>query len=116
MVCTNPDLVVHRGERQEYCAGTIAKIFNKLGGHVIYFGKPYPDIYNFCIQKNERVLAIGDNIRTDIKGANNMKFDSLFIIDGVHKSEFLNIPPENYDKILNRYETRTTYYQERLNW
>ena len=116
MVCTNPDLVVHRGEKQEYCAGTIAKIFNALGGHVIYFGKPYPDIYNFCIQKNERVLAIGDNIRTDIKGANNMKFDSLFIIDGVHKSEFLNIPPENYDKILNRYETRTTYYQERLNW
>ena len=86
MVCTNPDLVVDRGKKQEYCAGTIAKIFNELGGHVIYFGKPYPDIYNFCIQKNERVLAIGDNIRTDIKGANNMKFDSLFIINGVHKN------------------------------
>ena len=116
MVCTNPDLVVHRGEKQEYCAGTIAKIFNELGGHVIYFGKPYPDIYNFCIQKNERILAIGDNIRTDIKGANNMKFDSLFIINGIHKSEFLNMPPENYDKILKRYETQTTYYQEKLNW
>ena len=116
MVCTNPDLVVHRGEKQEYCAGTIAKIFNELGGHVIYFGKPYPDIYNFCIQKDERVLAIGDNIRTDIKGANNMKFDSLFIINGVHKKEFMNIPVESYDKILNSYETKTTYYQERLDW
>ena len=116
MICTNPDLVVYRGEKQEYCAGTIAKIFNELGGQVIYFGKPYPDIYNFCIQKNERVLAIGDNIRTDIKGANNMKFDSLFIINGVHKNEFLNTPTENYDKILDSYETRTTYYQERLDW
>ena len=116
MVCTNPDLIVRRGERQEYCAGTIAKIFNELGGHVIYFGKPHPDIYNFCIQKNERVLAIGDNIRTDIKGANNMKFDSLFIINGIHKSEFLNMPLENYDKILKSYETKTTYYQEKLDW
>jgi len=116
MICTNPDLVVYRGEKQEYCAGTIAKIFNELGGQVIYFGKPYPDIYNFCIQKDERVLAIGDNIRTDIKGANTMKFDSLFIINGVHKNEFLNTPTENYDKILDSYETRTTYYQERLDW
>ena len=116
MVCTNPDLIVHRGEKKEYCAGTIAKIFEELGGHVIYFGKPYTDIYNFCIQKNERVLAIGDNIRTDIKGANNMKFDSLFIINGVHKKEFFNIAPKNYDKVLNGYGAKTTYYQERLHW
>ena len=45
-----------------------------------------------------------------------MKFDSLFIINGVHKNEFLNTPTENYDKILDSYETRTTYYQERLDW
>ena len=49
MVCTNPDLIVHRGLKQEYCAGTLAMIFKKLGGKVIYFGKPYPDIYKFCI-------------------------------------------------------------------
>ena len=116
MVCTNPDLIVHRGNKKEYCAGTLAHIFKKLGGRVIYFGKPYPDIYNFCIQNNETVLAVGDNIRTDIKGANNMKFDSLFIVNGVHKSEFLNVSLENYDKILEKYETKTTYYQERLIW
>ncbi len=116
MVCTNPDLVVDRGQKQEYCAGTLAKIFEELGGEVIYFGKPYPNIYNFCIQKNEKVLAIGDNIRTDIKGANNMKFDSLFIINGIHKREFLNKQSENYDSILSSYGVRTTYYQERLTW
>ena len=47
MLCTNPDLIVHRGEKTEYCAGTIASIFEKLGGTVIYFGKPYPEIYTF---------------------------------------------------------------------
>jgi len=116
MVCTNPDLIVHRGKKKEYCAGTIAEIFKDLGGQVIYFGKPYPDIYNFCIQKNEKVLAIGDNIRTDIKGANNMKFDSLLIINGIHKNEFQNTPVEGYDKILLNYQTKTNYYQDRLNW
>ncbi len=116
MLCTNPDLIVHRGSQAEYCAGSIAAIFEKLGGKVVYFGKPYPEIYNFCITKNEKVLAIGDNIRTDIKGANIMKFDSLFITDGIHKKEFLNLPVEQYDKVLNKYKTETNYYQKGLSW
>tara|TARA_B100000029_G_scaffold467361_1_gene503546 strand:- start:1211 stop:2029 length:819 start_codon:yes stop_codon:yes gene_type:complete len=116
MLCTNPDLIVHRGTQAEYCAGSIAAIFEKLGGKVIYFGKPYPEIYNFCITKKEKVLAIGDNIRTDIKGANIMKFDSLFITDGIHKKEFLNLSVEQYDKVLNKYKTETNYYQKGLSW
>ena len=87
-----------------------------MGGEVVYFGKPYPEIYNFFTKKNERILAIGDNIKTDIVGANRMKFDSLFITGGIHKKEFLNIPVENYDKVLNKYKTKTNYYQEKLNW
>ena len=116
MICTNPDLIVHRGSQSEYCAGSVAEIFRKLGGKVIYFGKPYPEIYNFCIKKNETILAIGDNIRTDIKGANNMKFNSLFITGGIHKDEFLNLSPDKYDKILEKYKTKTDYYQEKLTW
>ena len=116
MVCTNPDLVVHRGFEQEYCAGTLAEIFKGMGGKVIYFGKPYPEIYKFCVKKNEKVLIVGDNIRTDIKGANNMKLDSLFITNGIHKNEFLNLQLQNYDKILEKYGTKTNYYQERLTW
>ena len=72
--------------------------------------------YNFCIKKSESVLAIGDNIRTDIKGANIMNFDSLFIIEGIHKKEFLNLSMEKYDQILKKYNTKTNYYQERLSW
>ena len=45
-----------------------------------------------------------------------MRFDSLFIINGIHKDEFLNLPVENYDKILDKYKTKTNYYQKRLNW
>jgi len=116
MICTNPDLIVHRGSQNEYCAGSVALIFEKLGGKVVYFGKPYPEIYNFCIKKNETILVVGDNIRTDIKGANNMKFDSLFITDGIHKDEFINLSIKDYDKILEKYKTKTNYYQTKLTW
>ena len=116
MMCTNPDLVVHRGLKAEYCAGSIAAIFEKMGGKVFYFGKPYPEIYNFCIKQSERILAIGDNIRTDIIGASNMKFDSLFITGGIHKKEFLNLSFKNYDKVLKKYKTKKNYYQRKLSW
>ena len=72
--------------------------------------------YNFCIKKKETILAIGDNIQTDIRGANRMKFDSLFITSGIHKKEFLNLPVKDYDKVLRKYKTETNYYQERLSW
>jgi|TARA_B110000438_G_scaffold239675_1_gene238033 HAD superfamily hydrolase (TIGR01459 family) len=116
MVCANPDLIVHRGPKQEYCAGTLAEIFKNLGGDVIYFGKPYPEIYKFCIKKNENILVIGDSIRTDIKGANNMKLDSLLITAGIHKNDFLKTPQEDYDTILNKYAVKTNYYQAKLIW
>ena len=71
LICTNPDLTVHRGAIEEYCAGSIAKLFEELGGEVIYFGKPHKEVYRACFKNGEKVLAIGDNLRTDIKGANN---------------------------------------------
>ena len=116
MICTNPDLTVLRGSKQEYCAGTLAAIFQEMGGEVIYFGKPYSEIYQFCIKNDEKILVIGDNIRTDIKGANNMRLDSLFITNGIHENEFLHLSPQNYDKILKKYRAKTNYYQERLTW
>ena len=88
MICTNPDLIVDRGESREYCAGSVALVFEKLGGEVIYFGKPYPEVYKQAIGENKKkILAIGDNLRTDIRGAHNMEYDSLIITSGIHKNE-----------------------------
>ena len=67
-------------------------------------------------KKNEKILAIGDNIRTDIKGANKMKLDSLLITGGIHKKEFFNLPLKDYEKVLENYGTKASYYQEQLNW
>jgi len=114
LICTNPDLTVHRGDVEEYCAGTIAQIFESLGGEVIYFGKPYKEIYKMCFGKNEKALAIGDNLNTDIKGANNMKIDSIFILNGVHRSEFKE-ESELVDLSI-KYKVKAKYYQSKLIW
>jgi HAD superfamily hydrolase (TIGR01459 family) len=114
LICTNPDLTVHRGEVEEYCAGSIAKIFESLGGETIYFGKPYKEIYKMCFSKEEKVIAIGDNLNTDIKGANNMKIDSIFISNGVHRSEFKQ--ENELIELYNKYKVSSNYYQSELLW
>jgi len=114
LICTNPDLIVHKGDVEEYCAGTIAKIFESLGGETIYFGKPHKEIYRMCFSEKERVVAIGDNLNTDIKGANDMKIDSIFICNGVHRSEFTE--ENELNNLSNKYKVNFNYYQPELVW
>ncbi len=114
LVCTNPDLTVFKGGKEEFCAGSIAKIFEDIGGKVIYFGKPHKEIYEHCLKKGEKTLAIGDNLNTDIKGANNMKLDSIFITDGVHRAEFKN--ENDLKNLLKKYRVTSNYFQKYLTW
>ena len=114
LICTNPDLTVHKGDVEEYCAGTIAKIFESLGGETIYFGKPHKEIYRMCFSEKERVVAIGDNLNTDIKGANDMKIDSIFISNGVHRSEFTE--ENELNNLSSKYKVNFNYYQPELVW
>ena len=115
LICTNPDLIVHRGDKEELCAGAVAKTFETLGGSVIYYGKPYKEIYQMCFGLDEKVLAIGDNLRTDIKGANNLKIDSLFIYNGVHRNEIKDNKKE-LPNLLKKYNVRANFIQKELEW
>ena len=114
MICTNPDLIVDRGEKREYCAGSVAKTFEEISGEVIYFGKPYPPVYEISADIiNKKILCIGDNLNTDIKGANIQNFDSLLITGGIHRQEISNSSIEN---VLKKYETKLNFYQKELKW
>ncbi|OFX00996.1 MAG: hypothetical protein A3E78_15365 [Alphaproteobacteria bacterium RIFCSPHIGHO2_12_FULL_63_12] len=96
MVCANPDIVVRWGDRLIYCAGALAEAYEKLGGKVVYGGKPHAPIYDLACQRidalagraldRRRILAIGDGVKTDIAGAGRNGFPSLFIAGdgGVH--------------------------------
>ena len=114
MICTNPDLIVDRGTTREFCAGSVAMIFEKMGGEVEYFGKPYPEVYNQSTDnKDKRILSIGDNFNTDIKGANLLNYDSLIISNGIHKNE---IKENGIEKTAKSYETICNYIQSELKW
>jgi HAD superfamily hydrolase (TIGR01459 family) len=98
MLCANPDIVVERGEDLIYCAGALADAYADIGGEVLYCGKPHAPIYETAIGQAarvrggeppllNRVLAIGDSIRTDLKGAAMFGIDCLFIVSGIHAAD-----------------------------
>jgi HAD superfamily hydrolase (TIGR01459 family) len=101
LICANPDIVVERGDRLIYCAGAIAELYRDLGGEVIFYGKPHRPIYERAIELAaerrggvtplDRVLAIGDSVRTDLAGAHGFGIDCLFVTRGIHSEEFEGI-------------------------
>jgi HAD superfamily hydrolase (TIGR01459 family) len=101
LICANPDIVVERGDRLIYCAGAIAELYRELGGEVVFYGKPHRPIYERAItlaaeRRGEavslnRVLAIGDSVRTDLAGAHGFGIDCLFVTRGIHADDFEGI-------------------------
>src|SRR6186997_3150550 len=102
MICANPDVVVERGDRLIYCAGALADAYAALGGEVYYAGKPHRPLYDLALGETataraarslkgdvplSRVLAIGDSVRTDLKGAHDLGVDCLFVTAGIHAEE-----------------------------
>jgi HAD superfamily hydrolase (TIGR01459 family) len=99
MVCANPDIVVERGDTLVYCAGALADAYAARGGKVLYCGKPHAPIYELALATAaalrggktpypQRVLAIGDSVRTDLKGAAALGLDCMFVISGIHAEEY----------------------------
>ncbi len=98
MLCVNPDIVVERGHRLIWCAGALAERYRELGGETSVVGKPYAPIYDAALARlaeiaggrveKSAVLAIGDGIDTDIRGAVGQDIDALFVTGGIHAAVF----------------------------
>lgn len=93
LICANPDLVVHRGGVEEICAGAIALRYEEMGGKVVWFGKPYPAVYNHILGDfgldPARVLCVGDSLRTDVTGGRGIGAGTLMTVGGIHHAEIL---------------------------
>ena len=96
LLCANPDIIVDRGDKREWCAGAVAQAYSEMGGTSLYFGKPHAPIYDLARRRlsairpnisDDRILAIGDGITTDIQGAIGEGIDSLFITGGLAAKE-----------------------------
>ena len=129
MVCGNPDLVVERGHKLVECAGAVADLYAKLGGEVLYAGKPHAPIYDLALKQVERLrgdavarsraLAIGDSIRTDLTGALRYGMDCLFITAGIHAEELGHRDAPDraaLDKIFAQAGIAPNYVMRRLAW
>ena len=119
MLCANPDLVVHRGTRLVYCAGSLAQAYEALGGAVIYYGKPHLPVYQAALAAAghpKRPLAVGDGLLTDIKGANAAGLEVLFIADGVHGEEIAPYTDEHLAALFTRFGAIAGTVTRKLAW
>ncbi|AQX31263.1 TIGR01459 family HAD-type hydrolase [Bartonella schoenbuchensis] len=96
-ICANPDITVHCGNQTLWCAGALAQLYQHLGGEVRIAGKPHAPIYECAFEKlknirgtieKSRILAIGDGILTDVKGAIDFGIDVLYILGGIHCHDY----------------------------
>ncbi|MBV9062268.1 MAG: TIGR01459 family HAD-type hydrolase, partial [Alphaproteobacteria bacterium] len=124
MLCANPDLIVQRGDRLIWCAGALAEAYEKLGGTVVYYGKPHQPIYDSALRLASRLaareirrpLAIGDGADTDVKGANAAGIDALFIAQGVHAAHLGKLTAEGLGQLFVVPEARPKAAMPTLVW
>lgn len=124
MVCANPDLVVNIGTEQYECAGTFALEYERMGGRVIYEGKPHKPVYQSCYEMlgrpdKKRLCAVGDSFHTDIAGANGFNIDSVMNLVGIHWEEIeTNGQPDErkLETMLSAAKTHPTYLMTGLSW
>ena len=119
MICANPDLVVQRGGRLIPCAGALAKAYEALGGKVVYYGKPHRPIYDHvraAAGGARRLLAIGDGLATDIKGANAAGIDAVFIADGIHGEDVAEFTVPHLEDLFAKAGARAVAAMRALVW
>nr|WP_082064557.1 TIGR01459 family HAD-type hydrolase [Acetobacter orleanensis] len=89
MLCANPDRVVVKGGRRMICAGALASFYEQQGGDVRWVGKPYKDVYtpvfSMLSVPQDRILAIGDALETDMSGAEAVGIAGAWILGGIHQ-------------------------------
>ncbi|WP_246676636.1 FCD domain-containing protein [Mesorhizobium sp. B1-1-5] len=79
-------------------AGALARDYAQLGGRTLIAGKPYAPVYDVAMKEvaeilgrpgeRRQVLAIGDGMLTDIKGAADNGFDVLYVSGGIHARDY----------------------------
>jgi HAD superfamily hydrolase (TIGR01459 family) len=115
MLCSNPDKFVFDGKVNKFVlqVGTLAAYYKKIGGKVLFIGKPYIGIFSYSLKnlnfKKNRILMIGDNTQTDIAGANRFGIKSALVLDGFNKNELNNYKNKNLNTIFKSLLVRPNF-------
>lgn len=126
MICANPDLKVERGGKIIYCAGAVAEAYERIGGGVVYAGKPHLPIYEAAFARiaelrgapasRHRVLAIGDGIKTDILGAAKAGVRSIYVASAIHLGEGRDLDAAALDELFPAADGRPIAAMTALRW
>lgn len=129
VICANPDIMADRGGKLVYCGGALADKYREMGGRTHYCGKPHAPVYARALAvarkligenyNKKQVLAIGDGIATDIKGANDAGLDCLFITGGIHSAEdgpLAQATPDVVAKFLLDKNQKAEAFMPQLYW
>ena len=126
LICANPDLVVERGNRLVPCAGVIAALYDQMGGTTLISGKPHRPIYKAAIEQAkevrpgvspDRILAIGDGMPTDVRGARDFGLDLLYVSDGIHARNYSEngaVDAARLEAFLQRHDSRPIAWIQHL--
>ena len=123
MVCANPDILVSRNGVLGIGPGALADHYKKLGGQVIYFGKPFRPIFEWCLEllkgiERERIVMVGDSLLTDITGAQTCGLDTILVGTGIHAREMNTIPDsmEQLETLCRGMKTYPTRVAKGFRW
>jgi len=124
LVCAGNDTSTYRDGEISLAPGAIAEQYAVLGGKIITVGKPDAKIIAYALDgtpgvKKESVIMIGDNIATDIKGANLLGVAAILISKGVH----VNFLGEGYipdvaktRELANNFDAYPDFVISNLRW
>lgn len=123
MLCANPDKTVLQGGERLICAGALAERYADLGGAVVHIGKPHGLVFQRCaellgIVDHQRILMVGDNLETDILGANRVGYHSLLVASGVHGllDDERNVAFSELAKLETVFAARPEHVIDGLKW
>ncbi|KAG1223323.1 hypothetical protein G6F35_004733 [Rhizopus arrhizus] len=128
IICANPDVFAPNGVNEDgstkllICPGYIGQMYEKMGGAVLYFGKPFQSIYDYLIaqpSKDEnsahRIICVGDNVATDVRGATEAGLDTVMVLGGVHWEELKDAKDDEELKarvreLCKQYQSKEPHY------
>lgn len=109
LICANPDLCAEESQKAVLRQGMIASYYEKLGGNVVYTGKPFRNIFDYVFQvyphiKGKRIAMVGDTPWTDIAGANSIPgISSVMTLTGMYQIFLRSYQYENSAEHLKEF-------------
>jgi HAD superfamily hydrolase (TIGR01459 family) len=117
VLCANPDVQMIVKGKLEAAPGAIARVYQSLGGSVEFIGKPHAKIYGAAIQlfpqvSKSMVIAVGDSMEHDVRGATGVGLASVLVRSGVSVS----IPDDVLQALYEREGAWPDYVLDRFCW